>query len=26
MTPGEYRAYLEDLLLVTNKAYEKDPW
>jgi len=26
MTPEEYRAYLEDLLVVTNKAYEKDPW
>jgi len=26
MNPGEYRAYLEELLAVTNKAYEKDPW
>lgn len=26
MTPEEYKAYLEDLLVVTNKAYEKDPW
>ncbi|MGI6784796.1 MAG: tripartite tricarboxylate transporter substrate binding protein [Aminivibrio sp.] len=26
LKPAEYRAYLEDLLVVTNKAYEKDPW
>ncbi|MDI9370742.1 MAG: tripartite tricarboxylate transporter substrate binding protein [Synergistaceae bacterium] len=24
--PDEYKAYLEDLLEVTNRAYEKDPW
>ena len=26
LKPAEYRTYLEDLLVVTNKAYEKDPW
>ncbi len=26
MNPGEYKAYLKELLAVTNKAYEKDPW
>ena len=26
MNPEEYKAYLEELLGVTNKAYEKDPW
>ena len=26
MNPEEYKAYLEELLEVTNKAYEKDPW
>lgn len=26
LNPDEYRAYLEDLLVVTNKAYEKEPW
>ena len=26
MNPEEYKAYLEELLVVTNKAYEKDPW
>lgn len=26
MDPEEYKAYLVDLLQVTDKAYEKDPW
>ena len=26
MNPEEYRAYLENLLEVTDMAYEKDPW
>lgn len=26
MGPDEYRQYLVDLLQVTDKAYEKDPW
>ena len=26
MGPEEYRQYLVDLLEVTDKAYEKDPW
>ncbi len=26
LNPEEYRTYLENLLVVTNKAYEKEPW
>lgn len=26
LNPEEYKAYLENLLAVTNKAYEKEPW
>ena len=26
MNPEEYKAYLQDLLKVTDRAYEKDPW
>jgi len=26
MNPEQYRTYLENLLKVTNAAYEKDPW
>ena len=26
MNPEEYKAYLQDLLKMTDRAYEKDPW